>query len=308
MMPLRDRPDSGLISRLPEVRGRLSEGSLLSNVTWFRVGGPADVLFKPADQADLQSFLSALPRDIPVTPIGVGSNLLVRDGGIEGVVLRLGADFAKVTVDGDEIEAGAAALDANVAKTAAANSLTGLEFYSGIPGTIGGALRMNAGAYGTETKDVLIWVEALDRDGRLHRLTTDDMGFEYRHSAVPEDWIFLRARFRARPGDDDTIRAKMADIQESRSASQPIRSRTGGSTFRNPRENSAWKVIDAAGCRGLRLGGAMVSDQHCNFLINTGTATASDLESLGEDVRRRVRETQSIDLIWEIKRIGRTAE
>jgi UDP-N-acetylmuramate dehydrogenase len=291
--------------RLPAVRGRLSAGTLLSKVTWFQVGGPADAVFKPADRDDLATFLAALPRDIPVTPIGVGSNLLVRDGGVDGVVLRLGGAFADITVDGDEIDAGAAALDANVAKTAAGASLAGLEFLSGIPGTVGGALRMNAGAYGTETKDVLIWAEAMDRDGTVHRIDADDMGFSYRHCAISEDWIFLRGRFKATRGDPDAIRARMAEIQESRGASQPIRSRTGGSTFRNPDGGKAWKTIDAAGCRGLRIGGAQVSEQHCNFLINTGDATAADLETLGEEVRRRVKASQGIDLTWEIKRIGR---
>ncbi|WP_420730199.1 UDP-N-acetylmuramate dehydrogenase [Hwanghaeella sp. 1Z406] len=308
MMALRTDPfGDDLISRLPSTTGRLSEGSLLSKVTWFRVGGPAEVLYKPADQSDLQTFLAALPKDIPVTPIGVGSNLLVRDGGVAGIVLRLGGAFADITVEGNEIEVGAAALDANIAKTAANAGLTGLEFYSGIPGTIGGALRMNAGAYGTETKDVLIWAEALDRSGTLHRLSADEMGFSYRHSSIDDDWIFVRARYRASPGDKTEILAKMAEIQENRSASQPIRSRTGGSTFRNPPNGKAWQTIDAAGCRGLVWGGAMVSEQHCNFLINTGTATAADLEGLGEEVRRRVKDSQGIDLTWEIKRIGRTA-
>lgn len=307
MMALHQDNADTLLSRLPEIRGRYSEGSLLSKVTWFRVGGPAEVLYKPADLADLQAFLRDKPEDIAVTPIGVGSNLLVRDGGVEGVVLRLGGGFADIHVDGEEIEAGAAALDANVAKTAAKHGLAGLEFYSGIPGTIGGALRMNAGAYGTETKDVLVWAEALDTQGTLHRLSPADMGFEYRHCAIPGDWIFVRGRFRAQPGNEDEIRTRMAEIQESRSASQPIRSRTGGSTFRNPPNGKAWQTIDAAGCRGLTIGGAMVSEQHCNFLINTGEATASDLETLGEEVRRRVRESQDIELTWEIKRIGRTA-
>lgn len=307
MMAERNAPAPSLIDRLPEVRGRYTEGSILANVTWFRVGGPADVLFKPADLADLQAFLADTPVDVPVTPIGVGSNLLVRDGGVDGVVLRLGREFASIEVDGTEVEAGAAALDANVARMAAKQSLAGLEFYSGIPGTIGGALRMNAGAYGTETKERLIWAEALDRTGKLHRLSNADMGFDYRHSAVPVDWIFVRARFACEPGDETAIRARMDEIQQSRTSSQPIRSRTGGSTFRNPPGGKAWQTIDAAGMRGHAVGGAMVSEQHCNFLINTGDATARDLEELGETVRRRVRETQGIELTWEIKRIGRDA-
>lgn len=308
MMAMKAHGRANLLSQLPEVRGRISAGSPLSKVTWFRVGGPADAMFKPADMSDLQNFLSATPKDIAVTPIGVGSNLLVRDGGVDGVVLRLGGAFAEVTVDGTEVEAGAAALDANVAKTAANHGLAGLEFYSGIPGTIGGALRMNAGAYGTETKDVLIWAEALDRDGNLHRIDVADMNFDYRHCGIPEDWIFVRARYRTEPGDATVIRTRMDEIQESRSASQPIRSRTGGSTFRNPPGGKAWQTIDAAGCRGLKVGGAQVSEQHCNFLINTGNATGTDLETLGEEVRRRVRESQGVELTWEIKRIGRTAE
>ena len=296
-----------VIDRLPAAKGRITQDSALSKVTWFQVGGPAEVLFKPDDLADLQAFLAGTPVDIPVLPIGVGSNLLVRDGGVDGVVLRLGRDFADITVDGTEITAGAAALDANVAKVAANTGLTGVEFFSGIPGTIGGALRMNAGAYGTETKDVLIWAEALDRSGTLHRLTAADMQFDYRHCGVPADWIFVRAHFRTEPGDPDAIKARMAEIQESRGASQPIRSRTGGSTFRNPPGGKAWQTIDAAGCRGMTIGGAQVSEQHCNFLINTGDATAADLEALGEEVRRRVKESQGIDLTWEIKRIGRAA-
>jgi UDP-N-acetylmuramate dehydrogenase len=308
MMAMRATGGTDLLSRLPQVRGRISEASPLSKVTWFRVGGPAEAMFKPADLADLQSFLAATPKDIAVTAIGVGSNLLVRDGGVDGVVLRLGGAFADIAVDGHEIEAGAAALDANVAKTAANHGLAGLEFLSGIPGTIGGALRMNAGAYGTETKDVLIWAEALDRDGVLHRIAAADMDFDYRHCGIPMDWTFVRGRFRTEPGVEATIRARMAEIQESRSASQPIRSRTGGSTFRNPPGGKAWQTIDTAGCRGLKVGGAQVSEQHCNFLINTGDATGADLEELGEEVRRRVRESQGVELTWEIKRIGRAAE
>jgi UDP-N-acetylmuramate dehydrogenase len=300
-----DPSPDGLMSRLPTVRGRLSLGSPLAAVTWFRVGGPADVLFKPADLEDLQTFLAGTPDDIPVTPIGVGSNLLVRDGGVDGVVLRLGGAFAEIVTEGEEIEAGAAALDANVAKVAAKAGLSGLEFYSGIPGTVGGALRMNAGAYGGETKDALIWAEALDRQGRLHRIPAAKMGFDYRHCSIPADWIFTRARFRLASGDETAIRARMAEIQDSRGSTQPIRSRTGGSTFRNPPGGKAWQAIDAAGGRGLTIGGAQVSEQHCNFLINTGDATAADLEALGEELRRRVKEGQGIELTWEIKRIGR---
>lgn len=301
------RNPQDLMDRLPPVRGRMSRGGALAKVTWFRVGGAPDVTFKPADLEDLQAFLEGTPEDIPVTVIGVGSNLLVRDGGVDGVVLRLGGAFADFRVDGLEIEAGAAALDANLAKTAASAGIAGLEFFSGIPGSVGGALRMNAGAYGGETKDVLVWAEAIDRKGMLHRLYPDDLGFAYRHCDVPEGWIFTRARFKGMAGDPTEIRHKMTDIQESRGASQPIRSRTGGSTFRNPGAAKAWQAIEAAGCRGLTRGGAMVSEQHCNFLINTGDASAADLEDLGEDVRKRVQESQGISLTWEIKRIGRRA-
>lgn len=295
----------GLLARMPAVRGRLTEGSILAKVTWFQVGGPAEVMFKPADLNDLQDFLAALPGDIAVTPIGVGSNLLVRDGGVKGVTLRLGREFAEVTVEeGDRIRAGVSVLDLNLAKAAARAGLAGLEFYSGIPGTVGGALRMNAGAYGTETKDVLVEAVALDRQGRRHVLSNADMGFTYRHADVPDDWIFVEAVYQGRPGKRDEIEARMAEIQAAREASQPIRSRTGGSTFKNPDGGKAWQLIDQAGCRGLMVGGAQVSEKHCNFLINTGTATAADLEQLGEEVRRRVERASGVALHWEIKRIG----
>ncbi|MCR9221402.1 MAG: UDP-N-acetylmuramate dehydrogenase [Alphaproteobacteria bacterium] len=293
-----------LIERMPPVRGRLSEAAPLSRVTWFRVGGPAEVLFKPADLDDLRAFLRDLPEDVPVLPIGVGSNLLVRDGGVKGVVLRLGGDFARITVEGSEIVAGAAALDANVAKTAANHGLSGLEFFAGVPGTVGGALRMNAGAYGLETRDVLVEATAVDRSGALHRVTADEMGMRYRASDAPADWIFVEARFRAEPGDRAEIFHRIEEIQRARSESQPIRSRTGGSTFKNPVGGKAWRAIDAAGCRGLTHGAAQVSEQHCNFLINTGGATAADLEDLGEEVRRRVKQAAGLDLEWEIKRVG----
>ena len=293
-----------LIDQLPAVRGRLTAGSALSKVTWFQVGGPAEVLFRPTDQADLQAFLAALPDAIPVTAIGVGSNLLVRDGGVEGVVLRLTRGFADIEVEGDEVIAGAGALDVNVAKVAAGAGLTGLEFLVGVPGTIGGAVRMNAGAYGRETKDVLVWAEACDRQGRLHRLSNEQLGFAYRRSALPPDWIVLRACLAASPGDAEAIAQRMGEIQSQRSESQPVRSRTGGSTFKNPEGHKAWQLIDAAGCRGLTVGGAQVSEKHCNFLINQGDATAADLEALGEEVLRRVQATSGIRLEWEIKRIG----
>lgn len=304
--PLQEAAGSGdLIDRMPQVRGRLTRGSELAKVTWFQVGGPAELMFKPADLADLQDFLAKLPGDVPVTPIGVGSNLLVRDGGLKGVTLRLGREFAGVSVEeGERIRAGASVLDLNLAKAAARAGLAGLEFYSGIPGTVGGALRMNAGAYGTETKDVLVEAVALDRQGRRHVLQASDMGFTYRHAGVPDDWIFIEAVYQGRPGERTEIEARMAEIQASREASQPIRSRTGGSTFKNPEGGKAWQLIDQAGCRGLMIGGAQVSEKHCNFLINTGSASAADLEQLGEEVRRRVQRTSGVELHWEIKRIG----
>jgi UDP-N-acetylmuramate dehydrogenase len=293
-----------LIERLPKVRGRLSENAPLAGITWFRVGGPAEVMFRPADLRDLQHFLSGLPADVPVTVIGVGSNLLVRDGGVPGVVLRLGRSFAEIRIGPGHIRTGAAALDLNVARTAAEAGIAGLEFLSGIPGTIGGALRMNAGAYGHELVDVVTAAEAVDRQGRLHRLAKGDLGLTYRHSSVPEDWIFTGAELAGSAGATDAILARLAEIQAARETTQPIRSRTGGSTFANPPGQKAWELIDRAGCRGLTLGGAMVSEKHCNFLINTGAATAAEIETLGETVRRRVREATGFDLHWEIRRIG----
>jgi len=304
MIGLGEAPQTRLIDRLPPVRGRVSESALLSRVTWFQVGGPAEVLFKPADLDDLAAFLRDLPEDVPVLPIGVGSNLLVRDGGVAGVVLRLGGDFARIEVQGEDVIAGAAALDANVAKTAAQHGLTGLEFLAGVPGGIGGALRMNAGAYGAETKDRLIEATAVDRQGVIHRAGPDELGMRYRHSDAPADWIFVEARFRAARGEPEEIRRRIEEIQRARAESQPIRTRTGGSTFKNPAGGKAWRLIDAAGCRGLSRGAAQVSEQHCNFLINTGGASAADLEDLGEEVRRRVRESAGVDLEWEIKRVG----
>jgi UDP-N-acetylmuramate dehydrogenase len=296
-----------LIERLPKVRGRVSENAPLSGITWFRVGGPAEIMFRPADRDDLASFLAGLPRDVPVTVIGVGSNLLVRDGGVPGVVVRLGRGFADIEAKGLQISVGAAALDINVARMAADAGLAGLEFLSGIPGTMGGALRMNAGAYGRELVDVVIEGEALDRTGRLHRLDKKALGLSYRHSDVPEDWIFTGTLLQAEAGDPVAIRARLNEIQAAREASQPIRSRTGGSTFANPAGHKAWQLIDQAGCRGLRIGGAQVSEKHTNFLINTGNATAADIETLGETVRRRVREASGIELRWEIQRIGVSA-
>ena len=297
------RPKS-LLERLPAVRGRLSEGASLAKVTWFRVGGPAEVLFKPADVADLQSFLAGCPEDVPVTVLGVGSNLLVRDGGIPGVVIRLGRAFAEIRTEGTHVFAGAASLDLNVALAARAAGIAGLEFLSGIPGTVGGACRMNAGAYGSELATVFESATALDRKGEMHRLSKADMGFTYRHSAVPADWIFCGAELIGSAGDPAQIQQRLNEIQSAREESQPVRARTGGSTFVNPAGHKAWQLVDQAGCRGLTLGGAMVSEKHCNFLINTGNATAAEIEALGEMVRKRVLDKSGIELAWEIKRIG----
>lgn len=289
---------------LPAVRGRITRDAPLGGLTWFRVGGPAEVLFRPADADDLAHFLAALPAEVPVTVIGVGSNLLVRDGGVPGVVIRMAGPFASIAVEGTTVTAGAAALDLTVAMTALETGIGGLEFLSGVPGTIGGALRMNAGAFGGEMKDVTVSAEAVDRQGRSHTLSLEQLGFGYRHCGVPEDFIFTRAVMQGHVGDADAIAARMADIRTAREASQPTRTRTGGSTFANPAGAKAWELIDKAGCRGLTIGGAQVSEKHCNFLLNTGDATAADIEDLGEEVRRRVRETSGIDLRWEIRRIG----
>ncbi len=297
------RTTSHLIDRLPPVRGRLTADAPLASVTWFRAGGPAEVLFRPADLDDLAGFLAAAPEDVPITVLGVASNLLVRDGGIPGVVIRLLRGFTEIAIEGDYVMAGAGALDLNVALTAREHGLAGLEFLSGVPGTIGGALRMNAGAYGGEVKDVIVHADSVDRRGQRLRLSPADLGFTYRHCAVPGSVIFTGATLRGQPGDQNAIAARISEIDRARGESQP-RSRTGGSTFTNPPGDSAWRLIDAAGCRGLRMGGAQVSEKHCNFLINTGEATARDIEALGEEVRRRVYETSGVSLHWEIMRIG----
>jgi UDP-N-acetylmuramate dehydrogenase len=290
---------------MPELRGRLLANESLAPLTWFRVGGPAQVLFTPADANDLAYFLKTLPSELPVTVIGVGSNLIVRDGGVPGVVIRLTPrGFGEVDADGDLVSAGTAALDKRVAEVSASANLSGLEFLFGIPGTIGGALRMNAGANGGETKDVLVEAFAVDRKGEALRFSNADMKFSYRKSDVDPSLIFIGARFRGIPAEPAAIRARMAEVQAHRETAQPIREKTGGSTFKNPPGHSAWKLIDAAGCRGLKLGGAQVSEMHCNFLINTGTATGHDIETLGETVRDRVKATSGIELQWEIKRIG----
>jgi UDP-N-acetylmuramate dehydrogenase len=293
------------MAQLPPVRGRLTADAPVGKQTWFGVGGPSEVLFRPADLADLAGFLAALPPTIPVTVIGVGSNLLVRDGGIPGVVIRLGRGFAGIRIERDEVRAGAAALDRIIAFAAADAGLGGLEFLSGIPGSIGGSLRMNAGAYGREIKDVLVSAVALDRTGKTHTVDSGSMELSYRHSDVDPSWVFVEARLRGAPGDRAAIGCRLNEIRATREATQPVRARTGGSTFKNPPGDAAWRLIDAAGCRGLVRGGAMVSQQHTNFLINTGSATAADLEVLGEEVRRRVYDTSGVLLEWEIERIGR---
>jgi len=290
---------------MPDLRGRLLANESLAPLTWFRVGGPAQVLFTPSDENDLAYFLKNLPQELSVYVVGVGSNLIVRDGGMPGVVIRLSPrGFGETAASGDIVTAGAAALDKRVAETAAAANLAGLEFYSGIPGTIGGALRMNAGANGAETRDVLVEATGIDRKGKLHTFSNAEMKFVYRNSGVDPSIIFTSARFRGKPAAPETIRARMNEVQKHRETAQPIREKTGGSTFKNPPGNSAWKLIDAAGCRGFKVGGAQVSEMHCNFLINTGNATGHDIETLGETVRARVKQMSGIELHWEIKRIG----
>ncbi len=298
-------PSPSLIKRLPSVRGRYRENADLSKLTWFQVGGPATILFKPADVEDLQHFLRELPQDIPVTILGAGSNVLIRSGGIEGVVIRLGSGFLDIQFYDDySVSVGAGVLDRTLALLAQEKSLGQLEFLSGIPGTIGGALRMNAGAYGTEIKDVLRSADVIDPKGQRHKLSPKDLHFSYRHCGLPEDWIFVGAHLQGVQSDSSVIGEKIQAIMTQRNDTQPTRARTGGSTFANPPQHKAWQLIDQAGCRGLKRGGAMVSELHCNFLINTGDATADDLESLGEDVRQRVLETSGVSLEWEIRRMG----
>jgi len=295
-----------LKAQAPELRGRLLPNASLADITWFRVGGPAQVLFSPADEEDLAYFLARLPGDIPVIVVGLGSNLIVRDGGVPGVVIRLaGRGFGAIAVaEEHRIRAGTAVPDVKVARAAADAVIAGLAFYRGIPGSIGGALRMNAGAHGGETTDVLVEARGVDRAGNIRVFSHADMGFAYRHSSAPPDVIFTGALFQGRPGDQAAILAEMDRVTEAREAAQPIREKTGGSTFKNPLGHKAWKLIDAAGCRGLTRGDAQVSEMHCNFLINRGGATAADVEGLGEEVRRRVRENSGVELEWEIKRIG----
>ena len=293
-----------LKAKMPSLRGRLLANQSLAELTWFRVGGSAQVLFMPEDEADLSAFLANLPGETPVTVIGLGSNLIVRDGGVPGVTIRLGRGFGEVTIEGLNIRAGAAVPDVKVARAAQDAGIAGLSFMRGIPGGVGGALRMNGGAYGGETKDTLVEARAVDRTGRIHVLSNADMDYTYRHCGVPADYIFTQALYRGSRGDPAIIAAEMDKITESREATQPIKSRTGGSTFKNPPGRKAWQLIDAAGCRGLQVGNAQVSEMHCNFLINLGDAAAADIEALGETVRRRVKETSGVDLEWEIERIG----
>jgi UDP-N-acetylmuramate dehydrogenase len=291
--------------RLPQLRGRLLANESLAPLTWFRVGGPAQALFMPEDEADLASLLRELPRGISVTVIGLGSNLIVRDGGVPGVTVRLGRGFNVVAVEeGHRVRSGTGVPDVKVARAAQEAGIAGLSFLRGIPGAIGGALRMNGGAYGRETKDALVEARGVDRAGNVRVYSNADMGYAYRHCGVSDDVIFTQALFQGAPGDPVAIAQEMDKITEAREATQPIKSRTGGSTFKNPPGRKAWQLIAAAGCRGLVAGDAQVSELHCNFLINRGAATAADIETLGEEVRRRVRETSGVALEWEIKRIG----
>jgi UDP-N-acetylmuramate dehydrogenase len=291
---------------LPPVRGRWQRDVPLAPRTWLRAGGPAEALFEPADADDLQAFLASRPAGVSVTPIGVASNLLVRDGGIEGVVLRLRGPLAAIEVEGGRLRVGAGATDRSIAIHAMQAGLSGLEFFIGIPGTLGGAIRMNAGAFGGETAEVVEQVTALDGRGRRQVLGPAELGFAYRHSGLPADWIVIEAVLKGVPGDPDAVRARMAAIKAERETTQPLHVATGGSTFKNPAgERKAWQLIDAAGCRGLRHGRAMVSEKHCNFLINTGDARAAEIEALGELVRDRVLAACGVALEWEIHRIGR---
>lgn len=289
---------------IPSIRGRIKAQEVLAPMTWFRVGGAAEFLIRPADIEDLCEFFRALPLEVPIIAMGAASNLIIRDGGINGVVIKLARGFGDVAVEADGVVVGAAALDTTVAEYAAAAGLSGLEFLSGIPGTIGGAVAMNAGAYGSDIATVLDWAEIVTRDGQLHRLFVQELGLSYRHSRLPAQAVVVRARLRAQAGDKAVIAARMSEIKTKRESTQPVRARTGGSTFANPEGYKAWELIDQAGCRGLRHGNAQVSDLHCNFLLNLGDATAAELESLGEDVRRRVAKHSGVTLQWEIKRVG----
>jgi UDP-N-acetylmuramate dehydrogenase len=300
-----DRLASELAESLPDLRGRMKASAALSELTWFRVGGPAELLYSPADEADLAYFLANVPAEVPITIVGLGSNLLVRDGGIEGVVIRLGRGFGDVAVEeGSRLRVGAAVPDVRVARATADAGIAGLAFYRGIPGCVGGALRMNGGAHGRETCEVVVEARAVDRQGLIHVLPVEELHYSYRHCGAPEDFIFTQGLFQGEPGEPAKILAEMDDIAAYRESAQPIKSRTGGSTFKNPPGHKAWQLIDAAGCRGLSVGDARVSEMHCNFLINEGKATGADLEKLGETVRARVKETSGVELEWEIKRLG----
>jgi UDP-N-acetylmuramate dehydrogenase len=292
-------------AQLPMLRGRLAANFPLADITWFRAGGPAQMLFSPADESDLAYFIQRFASALPIFVVGLGSNLLVRDGGVAGVVIRLGRGFNEVRSEpGNRLRAGTAVPDVKLARAAADRGIAGLAFYRGIPGSIGGALRMNAGAHGSETKDVLLEARAIDRQGKLHVLSREAMDLSYRHCGVPADWIFTQALFQGARGDPKEILRQMDEVADYRETHQPIKERTGGSTFKNPPGASAWQLIDAAGCRGLRVGGAKVSELHCNFLINQNGASGEDIEQLGETVRARVRATSGVTLEWEIIRLG----
>lgn len=300
-------PRRGLIDQMPKVRGRLTQDAPLGGITWFGVGGAAEIMFRPADEQDLADFIAQKPPNIPVTVIGVGSNLLVRDGGVAGIVIRLGRYFAGARVEGNRLNVGAAVLDYNVAKIAADSGLSGMEFLSGVPGTIGGALRMNAGAYGQDMGQIVVAARAIDEVGIARDVSKEELGFGYRSCGLPADWVFTSAILEGIPDVPSDIHARIADIKMMREGGQPVRARTGGSTFKNPTGYKAWELIDRSGCRGLTVGGAQVSEKHCNFIINTGGATAADIEMLGEEIIRRVYESTGIYLEWEIKRVGRHA-
>lgn len=293
-----------LIDLLVKTKGSMLENVLMSNLTWFGVGGPAEVMFRPLDEEDLIFFLKNKLRNIPITIIGAGSNLLIRDGGVPGVVIKLESSFAQYQFEGELIKCGAATLNSNLAKEAMKGGIGGLEFLAGIPGTIGGSTRMNAGAFNKEMKDLLISATIIDSVGKRHELSNEDLGFSYRKCLIPNDWIFTSALLRGYKENPDTIAVKMQKYRNVREQNQPIGERTGGSTFKNPEGLKAWKLIEKAGCRGLMRGGAMVSEKHCNFIINTGKATALDIEELGEEIKRRVKAVTFIDLEWEVRRIG----
>jgi UDP-N-acetylmuramate dehydrogenase len=297
-----------LIDRLPEVRGSYMTNAPLKDLTWFRVGGPAEVLFRPADLEDLRDFLEARPADVPFTIIGAGANLLARDGGIPGVTIRLGRGFGRIEDSHAGLRVGAGSSNVSVALRARDRGLAGYEFLRGVPGSIGGALRMNAGAYGQEMKDLVLTATTVGPDGAVHDWNVGELGYGYRHCDLPDDHIFVEALLRAEPGDREAITTRMAEISAERTTTQPVKSSTGGSTFANPDGHKAWKLVDAAGCRGLIIGDAQVSEQHCNFLINRGNATADDLERLGDTVRARVLQQSGIELRWEIRRVGVPAE